>query len=72
MCFKLEGAISTLKFVERFTYFGSNISSSESDANIHLVKAWNAINRLLIIWNFDLSDKIKLDFFPAVDTPDEC
>ena len=48
------GAISTLsgkplKFVDQFTYLRSNISSTESDVNIHLVKAWNAIDRLLII-----------------------
>ena len=26
---------------------------------------WTAINRLSIIWMFDLSDKIKHDFFQA-------
>ena len=34
--------------------------------NICLVKAWNAIDRLLIIWKSDLSDKSKWDFFQAV------
>ena len=44
MCFKQKGAISTLsgnhlKLVDYFTYLGSSISSTESYANIHLVKA---------------------------------
>ena len=60
-------AISTLngkplKFVDQFTYLGSNISSTENDVNISLVKAW----RLSINWKSDLSDKIKRDFFQAV------
>ena len=67
MCFKQVGTISTqsrkpLKLVDKFTYLGSNISSTESDDNIRLSKAWTAIKRLSIIWKFDLSDKIKLDF----------
>ena len=41
MCLKQEGAISTLsdrplKLLEKFTYLSSNISSTESDVNIHL------------------------------------
>ena len=40
-CFKQEGTISILndrplKFVGKFTYIGSNISSPESDVNLHL------------------------------------
>ena len=47
LCFKQKGAISTgkpLKLVDQFTYLGSNISSTESDANIFLVKVWNTID----------------------------
>ena len=48
MCFKWEGTISTLsgrslKLVDKFKYFGSNVSSTESDINIYPVKAWTAI-----------------------------
>ena len=57
---------SLLKLVDKFTYFGSNISSTESDVNICLAKALTAIGRLLIIWKSDLYDKIKLDFFQVV------
>ena len=63
MCFKQKGAISTLngkplELVDQLTYLGSNISSTESDDNISLMKAWNAIDRLSIIKKFDLFDKI--------------
>ena len=69
--FKQIGTISSLsgkplKLVHHFTYLGNNISSIESDVNIRLEKARNAINRLPIILKFDLSDKIKRDFFQAV------
>ena len=40
-------------------YLGSNISSSESDVNIHIANAWTDIDRLSIIKKSDLSDKIK-------------
>ena len=44
MCFKQERAIFTvsdtpLKLINRLTYFGSNISSSENDVNINIGKA---------------------------------
>ena len=35
ICFRQEGAI--FKSVDQFTYFGSNISYTESDVNIHIV-----------------------------------
>ena len=59
MCFKVEGAISTLsgkllKSVDQFMYLGSNISSTESNVNIHIEKASASIDRLLIILKFDL------------------
>ena len=44
-------------------YLGSNISSTENDVNIRIGKALNAINRLMTIWRYDLSGKIKRDFF---------
>ena len=42
MCFKQDGVISTLnekplKINDQFTYFGSNISSTESSVNIRKV-----------------------------------
>ena len=57
MCFKQKEAISTLKLVDQFTYLDNNISSTKSDINICLMKAWDAIERLLIIWKSNLSDK---------------
>ena len=39
-------------------YLGSSISSTESNINIRVAKAWTANHRLSITWMFDLSDKI--------------
>ena len=43
MCFNQDGAISlndkSLKLVDEFIYLSSNISSTESDVNIHINKA---------------------------------
>ena len=71
MCFKKKGDISTLdgkslKPVEQFTYLGSNISSTESDVNTRIGKAWAATNKLSVIWKSDLTDKLKRQFFQAV------
>ena len=71
MCFNQRGDIFTLKggllkLVDKFTYLGSSISSTENDINMQLAKAWTAINRLLVIWMLDLTDKIKCSFFQTV------
>ena len=71
MCFNQDSVISLLdgkplKLVDEFTYLGSNISSTESDVNIVIGKAWTAIDRLMIIWKSDISDKIKGKLFQVV------
>ena len=71
MCYNQTGDITTLdgtplKLVEKFTYLGSSVSSTEKDINTQLTKAWTAIDRLLIIWKSDLTNKIKRSFFQAV------
>ena len=63
MCFNPYGAFSSLngkplKLVYQFKYLGSNISFTGSDVNISIGKALTGIDRLLIIWKFDLSDQI--------------
>ena len=68
MCFNQKGDISTvdwtsLKLVDKFTYLGSSISSTEKDLDTRLTKAWTAIGRLSIIWKSNLTDKIKRSFF---------
>ena len=68
MCFNQTGDIftlngSTLKLVDKFTYLESSVSSTESDINTRLAKAWTAINRLSVIWKSDLTDKMKQSFF---------
>ena len=44
----------------------SNIlSSTEKDINMQLTKAWTAIDKLLIVWKSNLTDKMKHSFFQA-------
>ena len=70
MCFNQTGDISTqdgtsLKQVDKFTYLGSSVSSTEKDIETWLTKAWTAIDKLSIIWKSDLTDKMKRSFFQA-------
>ena len=69
-CFNQTGDISTLdgsslKLVDKFTYQGSSVSSTEKDIDTWLTKAWTAIDMLSIIWKSDLTDKMKRSFFRA-------
>ena len=55
ICFNQRGDIptlnsSSLKLVDKFTYLGSNVSSTETDINRWLAKAWTAIDKLSVIW----------------------
>ena len=73
MCYNQTGDISTLegtllKLVDKFTYRGSSVESTEKDIEMRLAKAWTAINRLSIIWKSDLTDKMKCSFFQAAVT----
>ena len=73
MCFNQTGDISSLngsslKLVDKFTYPGSSVSSTETDIDTRLTKAWTAINRIdkrEHIWKSDLTDKMKRSFFQA-------
>ena len=70
VCYNQTGDISTLdgtslKLVDKFIYLGSSVSSTEKDIDTRLTKAWTAIDRLLIIWKSDLTDKMKRSFFQA-------
>ena len=70
MCFNQKGDISTLnssslKLVDKFTYLETSVSSTETDINTRLAKAWTPINKLSVIWKSDLNDKIKRSFFQA-------
>ena len=71
MCFNQTGGIytlgdSSLKLVDKFIYLGSSVSSTEADIDTRLTKAWTAIDKLLVIWKSDLTDKKKHSFFQAV------
>ena len=68
MCFDQTGDIyildgSSLKLVDKYTYLGSSVSSTEKDIDTCLTKAWTAINKLSVIWKSDLTDKMKHNFF---------
>ena len=70
MCYNQTGDISTLdgtplKLVDKFTYLGSSVASTEKDIDTRLTKAWTAFNRLSIIWKSDLTDKMNRSFFQA-------
>ena len=70
MCYYQIGDISTLdrtslKLVDKFTYLGSGVSSTEKDIDTWLMKTWTAINRISIIWRSDLTDKMKHSYFQA-------
>ena len=71
MCYNQMGNITTLdgaslRLVDKFTYLGSSVSSTENDIDTQLTKAWTAIDRLSIIWKSDLTDEMKCSFFQAV------
>ena len=73
MCYNQTGDISTLegtplKLVDKFTYLGSSVESTEKNIETRLTKAWTATNRLSIIWKSDLTDKMKRTFFQAAVT----
>ena len=68
MCFNQAGDISTLdrtslKLIDKFTYLGRSVSSTEKNIDTRLTKAWTAIDKLSIIWKSDLTDKMKRSFF---------
>ena len=70
MCFNQTGDISTLngsslELVDKFTYLGSSVSSTEIDINTRLAKAWTALDSLSVIWKSDPTDKMKRSFFQA-------
>ena len=70
MCYNQTRDISTLdgtslKLVDKFTYLGSSVSSTEKDIDTRLTKAWTAVDRLLIIWKSALTNKMKCSFFQA-------
>ena len=51
--------------VFKFTYQRSSVSSTETDINPRLAKAWTAIDWLSVIWKSDLTDKMKRSIFQA-------
>ncbi len=48
------------KLVDKFTYLGINVSSTEKDIDTRLTKAWTAIDKLSIIEKPDRTDKMNI------------
>ena len=74
MCFNQTDDISTLnssslKLVDKFTYLGSSVSSTETDINRRLAKSWTTVDRLSVIWKSDMTDK-KTQFLPSCSRVD--
>ena len=67
LLFTLEPSarIIGLYLIDKFIYIRSNISSTESDVNLRIRKAWAAVNILLADVN-PISDEIKYDFFQTI------
>ena len=71
MSFNQAGDISTLggsslKLVNKFTYLGSSVLSTEKYIDTRLTKAWTGIDKLSVIWKSNLTNKMKRNFFQAV------
>ena len=71
MCNNQTGDISTLegtslKLLDKFTYLGNSVSSTEKDIDTRQTKAWTAIDKLSIKWKSDLTDKRKRSFFQSI------
>ena len=62
---KKKKSLGHQKLVDKFTYLRSSVSSTETDIDKPLTKAWTAINRLSDIRKSDLTDKMKGSFFQA-------
>ena len=56
---------SSLTLVDKFTYLGNSVSSTETDINTRLAKACTANDRLSVIWKSDMTDKVKHSIFQA-------
>ena len=56
---------SSLKLVDKSTYLGSSVSSTETDINTLLAKAGTAIDSLSVIWKSDQIDETKRNFFQS-------
>ena len=70
MYFNQTGDISTQngssqKLEDKFIYKESSVSSTETDIDTRLAKAWRANDKLSVVWKSDLSDKMKRSFFQA-------
>ena len=67
----IRGVCIKIRVCVHDTSRGSSGSSTETDINTRLVKAWTAIDILSVVWKSDLTDKMKRCYFSSsgrVDT----
>ena len=58
-----------LNIVDQFIFSGSNISSTESDANLSFGKEWTGIDRLSTIRKFDSTNTLGKGMNPVILPP---
>ena len=58
--------LPNLKLEDYLLSLDSNISSAERDVNTRIEKTYTVIDILLTTWKYDMSNKIKREFFQAV------
>ena len=67
--FKLEPLLlhllSNRRHVDKYTYIGSSVSSTEKAIDTRLTKAWTAIDKLSVMWKSEWTNKMKRSFFQA-------
>ena len=54
-----------LKCVSDFKYLGSWIECSKKDSEVRIGLAWSAMNKMSTIWESNLSNDLKIQFFRA-------
>ena len=57
-----ETLLHSLKLEDKFTYHRSSVSSTETDINTQLTKSLTAFDRLSVMSDFHMTDKMKLFF----------
>ena len=69
MCFKMEPSPHCMmKLIDKVTYHGNNISSAESDLNIHIGKSWAAVYKVISHMKIWFPWENKMGFLPRCNS----
>ena len=55
----------TIKQVHDIKYLGSYVASTDHDVNVSIVQAWAALNNMISIWKYNLSESAEDTFIGA-------